>query len=144
MSNANDKFYYRQRARNKVWEAVIKALDRASDLHGIKRKDIAHFLEVPPSQVSRWLSGPSNWGIDTISDLLLAAGAEMDFKPARFEERVAQNEYHPLNEPLITVTRAKKSILEVDPIVTREVQMSLVDSQQRNPVISVTVGANAA
>jgi hypothetical protein len=144
MSNVHDKFYYRQRTRNKVWEAVIKALDRAYDLHGTKRKDIAQFLGVPASQVSRWLAGPSNWEIDTVSDLLLAAGAEMDFNPARFEERMPQNEYHPINEPLITVTRAQKPILKADHAVSRDVQMSLIDSAQTSAVISVTVGTNAA
>ena len=97
MSNFHDIAYYRQRTRNRVWEAVIKALDRAHDLHGTRRKDIADFLTVPPSQVSRWLSGPGNWEIDTVSDLLLSAGAEMDFVPVRFDERAPKNEFHLLN-----------------------------------------------
>jgi transcriptional regulator with XRE-family HTH domain len=142
MTNEHDKFYYRQRNRNRIWEAVIKALDRAHDLHGIKRKDIADFLGVPASQVSRWLSGPSNWEVDTVSDLLLAAGAEMDYEAARFEERVSQNEYHTLNEPLISVKQGKNPVAEADPSVSLE--MALVNSSHHKPVVSATVGANAA
>ena len=97
MSHIHDIAYYRQRTQNRVWEAVVHALERANAIDGTRKKDVAEFLGVPRSQVSRWLSGPSNWGIDTMSDLLLSAGAEMDFSPVRFEDRVPQNEHHDLN-----------------------------------------------
>jgi hypothetical protein len=99
MNNPHDVSYYRQRTRNRAWEAVVTALDRAHDINSTKRKDIADYLGVPPSQISRWLSGPSNWTLDTITDLLLAAGCEMDFQPVRFDERARKNEFHELNAP---------------------------------------------
>jgi transcriptional regulator with XRE-family HTH domain len=112
MSNAHDISYYRERTKLRAWEAVIKALEKANALHGTKRKDIADYLGVPPSQVSRWLSGPSNWGIETLSDLLLAAGTEMDFQPTRFKERPLSNEHHEINSTQIPASRKEASALE--------------------------------
>jgi len=96
VSNVHDISYYRQRARNRVWEVVVRALEQS----GKRKKDIAEFLGVPPSQISRWLSGPGNWEIDTATDLLLASGAEMDFQAARFADRPKPNYHHQLNAPV--------------------------------------------
>lgn len=89
--------YFRQRQRNRLYEEVVKALSEAADSRGIKRRDIAAKLEKKPSQISRWLAGPSNWSIDTVSDLLYAINAELDFRVVSFKDRPFANEYHILS-----------------------------------------------
>jgi transcriptional regulator with XRE-family HTH domain len=95
------KFFFRQRQRNRLFDNVVEAIEDASASNGIRRKDIAEKLSVNPSQVSRWLSGPANWEQDTISDLLFAIDAELEFRIVPFSEleRKKSNHFHPRGEP---------------------------------------------
>jgi len=92
------KFYFRQRQQNRLYDAVISAIEESARKDGIRKKDIATILGVPPSQVTRWLSGPANWTSDTTSDLLFSVGAELDFLVVRFSDRMRGNRFHPLGE----------------------------------------------
>jgi transcriptional regulator with XRE-family HTH domain len=89
--------YFRQRQRNRIYEKVVKALREEATSRSVKRKDIAAKLDKKPSQISRWLSGPSNWSIDTVSDLLFAIDCELDFEVVPFKNRCLANEFHILN-----------------------------------------------
>lgn len=72
-------FYYRQRQKNRFFQAVIAYFSDRAESEGLTKRDVATLLDKEPSQITRWLSGPGNWTLDTISDLLLAMGAELDF-----------------------------------------------------------------
>jgi len=76
MMSAVTKFFFRQRQRNRLYDQVVGAIEDA----GVRREDIAEKLGINPSQVSRWLSGPASWEQDTISDLLFAIDAELEFR----------------------------------------------------------------
>jgi hypothetical protein len=73
--SAGDLAYFRARQSNRVYESVFKAFVGAE----ITKADLARRLKKKPEQITRWLSGPGNWTLDTVSDLLLALGSEMTF-----------------------------------------------------------------
>ena len=89
MNDLPSKYFFRQRMKNRLYEAVIAAVEDAARTNGMRKKDIAQKLGVHPSQVTRWLSGPANWEVDTISDLLFAVGADLDFDAVLFADRDA-------------------------------------------------------
>jgi hypothetical protein len=89
-----------ERNRLNVYEQVIKAVEIGSQQQRINRKGIAEKTGRSPAQISAWLSGPSNWTLDTVSDLLRAVGATMEYKVVFDHERVAENYFHPLGEKL--------------------------------------------
>jgi hypothetical protein len=97
-----DIFYYRQRAKNRLFEAITSFYASEAERRGITKKDIAEFLKRDPAQITRWLTVPSNLTLDTISDLLLSLGAEMDYSVARFADRAQPNEMHPLIAQILT------------------------------------------
>jgi len=71
-------FYFRQRHRNRVFQSVAAFFAQEAQRQGLTKSDIAQALGKDRSQITRWFAGPGNWELDTISDLLLAMGAEMD------------------------------------------------------------------
>lgn len=62
----------------------------------LTKREIAFRLGKEPSQITRWLSGPSNWTLDTFSDLLIAMGAELDHSVSMINEKAASTVRHPL------------------------------------------------
>ena len=79
--------YFRERQRNRFFEQVFR---RFIDCK-LSKADLARRLEKRPEQVTRWLSGPGNWELDTISDLLRAMDAEVDFRVVPLADRAKPN-----------------------------------------------------
>ena len=89
-------FYHRERLRNRIFDCVVKALAERAAAGVATRALIARRLGKDPAQVTRWLSGPSNWTIDTISDLMAALNVELVLEQRRYEELTMPNYHHPL------------------------------------------------
>jgi transcriptional regulator with XRE-family HTH domain len=91
-----DVAYYRQRQKNRVFTSLVELFAQEAASRGVTKKQLAEALSKDPSQITRWLSAPSNFELDTLSDLLLALDAEMDCRIVRFSDRLKPNYAHPL------------------------------------------------
>jgi DNA-binding phage protein len=110
-----DIAYFRQQLRNRVFEAVIAYFADRAAAFGLTKAAIAAKLGKEPSQITRWLAGPGNWTLDTISDLLLAMDAELEpvVMPLNEEYRATPltrtNADMPLRRADASTTAAKSS-----------------------------------
>lgn len=91
-----DIAYYRRRQQYKIYEQIATFFANEADHGRITRKEIAQLLDKDPAQITRWLRSPSNLESDTVSDLLLAMGAEMDHRVVSFDDRPIANYDHPV------------------------------------------------
>ena len=74
---SRDIYFFRQRLKNKIFQSILAYFNDLAKEQGLTKKDLATLLNKDPAQITRWFSGPKNWTLDTISDLLLAMDAEI-------------------------------------------------------------------
>lgn len=67
--------YCQQKLRNAFHQLVLREWVNREKA-GLSRKDLARRIGKKPEQITRWLGTPSNWTLDTISDLMLGMGVE--------------------------------------------------------------------
>lgn len=70
--------YFQSRLRNRLYNLVISNF-RTAESAGLTRSELARRMGKRREIVTRLLSSPGNWTLDTVSDLLLAtSGEELD------------------------------------------------------------------
>lgn len=68
--------YFRERFRNHVYDVVLREFIKCRASQRLGKTELARRIGRSPELIIRWLGTPGNWTLDTISDLLLAMGAE--------------------------------------------------------------------
>ncbi|MEP0707662.1 MAG: helix-turn-helix transcriptional regulator [Parvibaculum sp.] len=92
-----DLYYYRRRFLNRVFSSLAKFFADEAKANGTTKSMIAKKLGVDPSQITRWLSHPSNLTLESISDILLALDAEAEaLHIVPFRDRAQPNYAHPV------------------------------------------------
>lgn len=72
--------YFRERQRNRLYDFIVSRFLEKEKAGRLSRADLARRLNKKPEQITRWLSTPGNWTLDTISDLVLGiCGGELKF-----------------------------------------------------------------
>ena len=105
---ARDVAYYRQRQKNLVLSVLLEFFVAEADRNGITKKEWADAAGKDPAQLTRWLTSASNFELDTLSDLLLPLGAEMEHRIVRFADRPRPNSAHPLMTDAGSITASSE------------------------------------
>lgn len=81
--------YLQERLRARLYELVL----REFRMHeGLTKKRLAERIGRRPEQITRYLSSPGNWTLDTVSDLLVGiAGAELVIGVSRLGDDAPRN-----------------------------------------------------
>jgi transcriptional regulator with XRE-family HTH domain len=72
------KAYYRRRLQNRFHRLILATFREQQELTGLNQKQLAERIDKDKSKVNRWLGIPSNLTLETISDLLLGLGVDLD------------------------------------------------------------------
>ncbi len=132
-----DVFYFRQRMKNRVFAKIVSFFSEEAERTGITKKDIAANLKRDPAQISRWLSSPTNMTLETISDLLLAMGAEIDPpKIVRFLDKARPNHAHPLIDSITA-----RGLLGAQPKKPDSVSITLAPPKGASIKANLTAGS---
>lgn len=105
--------YFRARNKYRVFSLVMQELDKS----GISQAELARRLGKGADQISRYLAGPGNWTLDTLSDFLFAiSGAEVEHrivyplqKSPRNDTRPAWMIGDPSHSDLLETTQSRPS-----------------------------------
>ena len=68
--------YFRARLSTRIHALILNRFRALEDKFGYKKSDLAHRINKDAALITRWLSGPGNLELSSVSDLLLAMGLE--------------------------------------------------------------------
>ena len=71
--------YFRARLQSRLYNFVVSKFIEAERTRKFTKTQLARRINRSPAQITRWLSSPHNWEIETLSDLMLGiCKAELD------------------------------------------------------------------
>lgn len=91
----SDKAYFRAQTKRHVHGVVLEKFSEYATDDRRARARLAERLGVDRSQITRWLSSPGNWTLDTLSDLLLAMGCKATLVANEIGDVQQGNYVHP-------------------------------------------------
>jgi len=104
--------YFGERYRNRLHAEILKLFQKVSEERGFTKADLSRRLNKRPEQVTRWLSAPGNWTLDTVSEIMLAMGYEPLVGSQALAGGASNNYYHPLSlkPPASTTTTSPAEV----------------------------------
>lgn len=121
--------YFRARNKHNAYALVIRELQKS----GITKAELARRLGKEPAQITRYLSGPGNWTLDTLSDLLFAISGAEDKHTISYPLREA-----PRNDTRPAWAQSETSVGELAKAYTSPGQ----PSRPGEPILSLLEGRN--
>jgi transcriptional regulator with XRE-family HTH domain len=76
--SARTRALYRRRLQNRIHRLILGAFRDQQKKTGLTQKQLAARIAKDKSKVNHWLGVPSNLTLETISDLLLGIGVDLD------------------------------------------------------------------
>lgn len=80
--------YFRTRLSNKLHEAVLDLFETLENEKRFTKADLARRIGKDPAQITRWFGEPGNWEFETVSDLLLGMGCELNISARSLVEKM--------------------------------------------------------
>jgi hypothetical protein len=102
--------YFRERQRNRAYDLIIGKFLELEKNGLLTRAELARRIGRAPEQVTRWIGTPGNWTLDTMSDLMLAMGAELAFSELPLLGRADRN----FSQPNWLSTNPKVTLVQSD------------------------------
>lgn len=79
--------YFRERQRNRLYDFIVGKFMEKEEKKLLSRAQLARRIGKTPDIISRLLSNPGNWTLDTLSDLMLGIyGTGLDYHPASLSD----------------------------------------------------------
>ncbi|MGD0288336.1 MAG: hypothetical protein ABSC63_01610 [Candidatus Binataceae bacterium] len=82
--------YFRARLQSRLHQLVLAEFLRQED-RGLHQAELARRIGRKPEVVNRLLGAPGNWTLNTVSDLLLGMGVELELAIEHLRNMVAQD-----------------------------------------------------
>lgn len=91
------RIFFRERLRRRLHELVLQEFAEL-EAKGFTRAQLARRIGKTPAQITRYLGGPGNWTIATVSDLLLGMGGEPALEAvAHLADRLPKKDREPVS-----------------------------------------------
>jgi DNA-binding phage protein len=73
--------YFQARLKHRLYDYVVTKFQEKAETEGLTKAELARRIGRKPEVITRLLSSPGNWRLETVSDLLLGIAAEeLDMK----------------------------------------------------------------
>jgi transcriptional regulator with XRE-family HTH domain len=116
--SARTKAYYRRRLQNLMHRLILKAFRDEAKKTGLTQKELAKRIGSRPEQVNRWLGIPNNLTLNTIADMLLGIGVDLDYPTVTSIENLVLEATVPKTPPAPTNDH-KAMIEELERLLSR-------------------------
>jgi DNA-binding phage protein len=118
--------YVRESVKNMAHQMVLQKFLEIKE-RGYTRAVLARRLGKKPEQITRWLSAPGNWTLDTFSDLMFAMGADPE---AVFMRSATARQSDGAHDIITQIATSNETSSSLPPRVSALSQLSSILPQQ--------------